>query len=82
MVGMCSSFSAASKATRVIFVPRRNEVAEGGYWITFRPSVRQSVRPSVSPLLTPYNPPSYIGSFYGTALRDGGPLSVTRTQFS
>ncbi len=28
-----------------IFVPRRNEVAEGGYWITLRPSVRPSVRP-------------------------------------
>ncbi len=26
-------------------VPRRNEVAEGGYWITLRPSVRPSVRP-------------------------------------
>ena len=23
-------------------VPRRNEVAEGGYWITLRPSVRPS----------------------------------------
>ncbi len=32
-------------------------------------------------LLTHYNPPSLIGSFYGTALSDGGPLSVTRTQF-
>ncbi len=28
----------------IFIVPRRNEVAEGGYWITF---VRQSVRPSV-----------------------------------
>ncbi len=27
-----------------LFVPRRNEVAEGGYWITLRPSVRPSVR--------------------------------------
>ena len=40
-----------------IFVPRRNEVAEGGYWIALRlsvcpsvsPSVRLSVRPSVRP---------------------------------
>ena len=33
-------------------------------------------------LLTPYNPPPpLIGSSYGTALSDGGPLSVTRTQF-
>ena len=31
------------------FVPRRNEVAEGGYWITLRPSVRPSVRQSVRP---------------------------------
>ncbi len=31
--------------TQVFFVPRRNEVAEGGYWITLRPSVRPSVRP-------------------------------------
>ena len=29
-----------------LFVPRRNEVAEGGYWITLRQSVRLSVRPS------------------------------------
>ena len=26
-----------------VIVPRRNEVAEGGYWITLRPSVRPSV---------------------------------------
>ena len=30
-----------------LVVPRRNEVAEGGYWITLRPSVRPSVRLSV-----------------------------------
>ena len=28
-------------------VVRRNEVAEGGYWITLRQSVRPPVRPSV-----------------------------------
>ncbi len=27
-----------------LIVPRRNEVAEGGYWITLRPSVRPLVR--------------------------------------
>ncbi len=27
----------------ILIVPRRNEVAEGGYWITLRPSVRPSV---------------------------------------
>ncbi len=27
------------------FVPRRNEVAEGGYWITLRPSASPFVRP-------------------------------------
>ncbi len=32
-----------------------------------------------SHLTTP--PPPLIGSFYGTSLSDGGPLSVTRTQF-
>ncbi len=47
---------------RTIFVPRRNEVAEGGYWITLRPSVSPSVRPSVRPpwinyLFTQNNPP-------------------------
>ncbi len=32
-------------------------------------------------LLTHNNPPPLIGSFYWTALSDGGHLSVTRTQF-
>ncbi len=37
----------------VIFVPRRNEVAEGGYWITLRPFVCPSVRQSIrSPWMT------------------------------
>ncbi len=27
-----------------LIVPRRNEVAEGGYWITLRPSVSPSFR--------------------------------------
>ncbi len=39
----------AQEGNKTFFVPRRNEVVEGGYWITLRPSVRQSVRPSVRP---------------------------------
>ena len=35
-------------ASVIVIVPRRNEVAEGGYWITLRPSVRPSVRPFAS----------------------------------
>ena len=29
-----------------VIVLRRNKVAEGGYWIAFRPSVSLSVRPA------------------------------------
>ncbi len=38
---------AQKQAVTFLVVPRRNEVAEGGYWITLRQSVRPSIRPSI-----------------------------------
>ncbi len=40
-------FWAILKHICLIIVPRWNEVAEGGYWITLRPSASPSVRPFV-----------------------------------
>ncbi len=70
--------------SKLLFVPRLNEVAEGGYWIARRPSVRPASITLIvlvriqryRNLYIAYNPTPFI-----QAISDGGHLALRICSF-